>query len=667
MLRFFRKYLMNRWVLAIGGILLMIIFLLPSGIRRGGAGSDVVIGTIGGKKVRQSEYRQAGNELEVLGRIHPILELTAARTAAQWMLMLHEARQLGVSASEAEAYEILAAFNLNHQDVQRLARRLAVPPPYVLSVLRDYAMVWRYKPLIYGLAYMPLRDRLQYFLSLYQMYGPQAMVAADRLLPGLIGFPRLSRPLAERMMYDQFSTVTIAALPVEAGRFAAQAPPPSSQRLQELFDQYREVLPGEGRYGIGFQLPNRVKIEYLVIPAPRLLEKSRVTEAQALDYYEQHRTEFQLPATTQPSEQFQPYAQVRPQIVDGLRHQQAQELADRIVARVRSSMMGPDISKLPQQDGYYVLPADWRPPTLREMADQIQQEFGLRPDVRIYDQDWLTAAELTNLPDISQAVLAGGRVRAPFAQYVLSAHELAPKTDDLRNVNPLVVERLQARVPSQVLIDREGNRYIFRLIEAQSQRAPQDLQEVRADVEAAARRFDAYQTLLAQRQQWLQRAQAQSLEAIAAELHAEIQKPPAFPRLTRSPLGGMQPPEVLGLPSQSGFVAQVFELGQSRDAEGAPQSKPVTVIPVDSRMTLYLVRLEGFQPMSQEQYQRLAAGDSLKGFVAASLALGVAEDPLSVEALTRRLDFRQEGRESDQASPQTQETDQVPATAPQPG
>jgi hypothetical protein len=653
MLRFFRKYIMNRWVLVIGGILLMIVFLLPSGFRRGQGASDAVIGRIGGQKIRQSQYRQAGDQLEVLGRIHPLLQLTAAKSAAQWMLMLYEARQLGVSASEAEAYEVLAAFNLNQQDVQRVARRLAVPPPYVLNVLREYAMVWRYKPLIYGLAYMPLRDRLQFFQSLYQMYGPQAMAAADRLLPGLIGYPRLSRPLAERMMYDQFSTVSIAALPVEAQRFAAQAAPPTPQRLQELFDQYRDALPGQGQYGIGFQLPDRVKIEYLVIPAPRLLEKSRITEAQALDYYEQHRQEFQLPATTQPTQQFQPYAQVRTQIVDQLRRQQAQDLADRVVVRARSHMMGPDASKLTQQDGYYVLPSDWHAPTLRETADQIQQEFGLRPDLRIYDQNWLTATELASLQGIYEAVLAGGRVQAPFAQYALSAHELQPKTNAAQNNNPLLVERLQARVPSQVLIDRDGTRYIFRLIEAQPQRAPQNLEEVRPDVEAAARCLDAYQTLLAQRDQWLQRAQAQPLEKIAAELNAEIQTPPAFPRLTRSPLGGLQPPMVLDLPPASGFVEKVFELAQTRGAVDTPQAKPVTVIPADSKLALYLVRLENFHPMPREQYQRLAAGESLKGFVAASLALGVPEDPLSYEALSHRLNFITE-RETEQPS-QTQQ------------
>lgn len=656
MLRFFRKYLMNRWVLVVGGCMLMIVFLLPAGFKRGGGHANPLIGTIGGQKVYQAQWRQAGDELEILKDLNPLLQLTAAKTAGQWMLMLHEARQLGLSASESEAYEVLSALGMTAQDLTRISRRLNVPPPYVLAALQDYAMVWRYKPLVYGLAQMPLRERLQMFQSLYAMYGPQILSVAERLLPGLLGYPRLSRPLVERMLFDQYSLLSITALPIEAQRFAAQSPPPSEQRLQELFEQYRNTLPGQGRYGIGFLLPNRIKFEYLVLPGERLLQQAHVTEADAMDYYDQHRQSFRSPAATQPGQE-RPYSEVRNQIVQQLSEQQAADLADRILSRARALMGGPALSQLPQQDGYYVLPPTFQSASLREVADTIQREFNLLPDVRMYDRNWLTSRDLQQLEGISQATLASGRVQASFAQYALSTRELKPKSD-----NPLLVERLQLGVPSQTLIDPFGNRYLFRVTDAEAQRTPRDLSEVRPDVEAAARRLDAYQKLLAERDQWLQKAQSQSLEKLAADINAPLQNPPPFPRLTRTALGGLQPPEVLGLDPSSGFVPAAFDLAQAEPGKDTPH-KPIGAIPADPQLTLYLVRVDQFQPMAADQYQRLASGQALRGIVAASLALGVPEDPLSFESLVKRLDFKAEGR-TEQPDEAAQTPQSVPATQP---
>ncbi|MCC7146742.1 MAG: hypothetical protein IT443_09870 [Phycisphaeraceae bacterium] len=651
MLKFFRKYLLNKWVLALGGVLLMVVFLMPQG-GMGNRGYNPVIGRLEGKKVYQSQRAAMAGELEILGRISPVLRLTAAENDLHWMLMLHEARAMGLSGSEAEAVHILAELGLTTMDLQRLMREARVPEGDILMMLGDYAMVQRYKELVRGVKHTPIRQRLRLYATIGAQFGAAALRQADKVLPWTLGEARLSLPVLERFVYDQSSRVKVAVLPIDSRRYLPETPAPSAEELAQLFNQYRDQLPGQTEpYGIGFKSPRRVKVEYLSLPLDRLHQVVEVTEAEAIAYFRDHPGQF-TPAAGNPNQGqlvAPDYRQARTQVISLLTNQRAAELADKMLQKARAILTVEDARNLPQQDGYYQIPEGWQPMALAAVADRLAEEFKVRPDVVVRDNEWLAPEELSFLPGIGQAALLGGAVMASFGDYVLSAKELEPAKDNL-----LLVERLQTSLPSKTLRDQEGTRYLFRLIEAQPERAPQTLEEVREQVDTAARRLAAYKMLVERHQtSWLERAEAQPLTDLAVETGVAILTPPMFPRSERSEDRGLQAPEIAGIGRSQAFVDAVFtfadKFAQQGDLSALPLASRVLAVPVDGKLALYVVRLDECRPATEQLVTQQTANPILRAVISGVLNEPLSlTDPLSFEAVSRRVNFVREGEMQDQ-------------------
>ena len=109
MLRFLRKY--NAHILVVGGCLLMVAFLVEPTINscqqtQPGA-YDNVIGTFkSGGELTSEDIQRAQMEMAVLEISSPLLSVRGL-DPMQWLLMLHDAERLGISASDAEAQAIL--------------------------------------------------------------------------------------------------------------------------------------------------------------------------------------------------------------------------------------------------------------------------------------------------------------------------------------------------------------------------------------------------------------------------------------------------------------------------------------------------------------------------------------------------------------------------------
>ena len=46
----------------------------------------------------------------------------------------------------------------------------------------------------------------------------------------------------------------------------------SESQVQAQYDQYKDILPGEGDTPFGYKLPNRIKIEWISIPVSSVRE-----------------------------------------------------------------------------------------------------------------------------------------------------------------------------------------------------------------------------------------------------------------------------------------------------------------------------------------------------------------------------------------------------------
>lgn len=645
MFKFLRQY--QGWILAVGVTLLMLVFLVEiplSTATRGDAGSSV-IGTLKGEKIRISEKRDADIDLSVLRSISPLLaRRESGDSAFQWLLMVREARALGLDTSREQIEQLKRTLLGEESQQRRFANQTGANMPAIDRALRHWGMVQQLQELVLGLGHQSPTERLS-------LYGEAMQFAQMGFTPGAVmalesaqGKGRVSEPLLLHSVQEQQATVEIAAVAVGAERYLAQVKSVPDAELQSLFDKYREKLPGEpdemGRT-LGYKTPDRVRLEYLAVPFDRIRAQVEIDEADVLTYFDEHKAEFRPtpePGATQPAAAADPVApdeQARLRIIERLKDERATDLANRII-KAAQAQLNEATRTIKETGGYREFPQGFTPVALDAVARQIQKQFGILPDVRREDSRWLDAGDLAALPGIGRSA-ANGRPGEAFTAYVLSARELQPKND-----NPLIALRLQVGMHSVPTVGMEGSRYIFRLIKAEPARIPANLDEVREQVLADARRLAAYELLLKDLPRWSSRLQSESLASIAKEIGRPLLTPAPFRR--RDLAAGAQAPVVEGVGRDGRFVDEVFDIAQGAFARGPIETLPPAqrsrAIPSIANLAVYLVRVESYRPITRRDYERMATNPLMVNSVQQLIApIDRQSDPFSTDALVKRLGY----------------------------
>lgn len=667
MLKFFFKY--NKYILAVGVTFLMITFLIqPTLSMFRPDPSDAPVGTIEGKEVTLGEQRTAGAELQVLQALSPLLGQLSSADPTQWMLVLRDARAMGLSASQAEVEGLLVSLGIDDSRLAQAARRMGTSIDLVRQAVAHWIVAQQYHELVSGLGHLPLvadvntPSRIGHVLRGARLL--QAGYVTDALLEleSARGVPRVSEPLAKHFLQDQLARVRVVAVGVDSGRYQDRAGQPSRKAIEELFNRFKERLPGEGEpYGFGYRVPDRVKVEYLTIPYPRVRERVAVEEADALRYYDDHADEFKVAAapTAEGSAAgeavVRPYAEVRDQIVNRLKDGKATELIDRM-AKTAQAILLDDARHLDESGGYRQIPPGWEPMPLSAVAEQLQRQFGVLPDVTRRDDRWLTRQELGELAGIGSAGVVAGRAVAPFDQYVFSCRELLGDGGE----HPLGPLRLQAKLPGATLQSADGTRYIFRVIGAERGRVPSTVDGVIDQVTRDAARLAAYEALKADTQTWLERARGESLQRLSEELGSPLVSPEPFSKWQVSPGGSLEVPVLPEIGQDERLIEAVFELVSRLNAAGgvsqASEADRTVAVPVDRKQMLYLVRVEEFQPMAVEQYRQVVEKSQSATWILQALLTGDRpQNPLSMEELSARVGYQplhepNEGRGEDSSA-----------------
>lgn len=650
MFKFFRKY--QTWLLAVGGSLLMVVFLMEGVLGQLGNRdpSTQVVGRVDGEKIRVSDLRDAQGQIDLINRIAPVLGQLAAPSDIQWLLMLHEAGRMGLAASEHEVSQVMGALGLDNEALKKLARELKVSPAAIQRTIANWIVVQNYRELVLGLAHVPLPEKFariqqaQQLLSFARQMQSMPRQASRLAHAAMLAFgaasgdPRLSAPLLTSFVQNQSAEVKVTGVRISADRSMAGVKV-EEKDLADLFERYKDSLPGEGdRYGFGYRRPDRVKIEYLALPFDRLFDKAEVAEDEVLTYYDAHRNDYRGQSTTQPAPA-DPTPEARQSIVRELKRRKARDMGGRIIQEAQT-LLNRAAGAVPiSQAGYYELPAGFQPTPMIEVADQIEKKFGVRADVVQNDKAFIDADGLRTLRGISQAFLIlPGNVGAPFVNYVLSAKELSTKTD-----NPLTGRRLQVGIASQPLVTQnteEPSQFVFRLIDAQASHAPASLAEVREEVERDAKQLKAFEELVNDSQDWVARFIKEGPDGLAKDVQSSVISPPPFPR-REFDMQSFDVPNIDGVGRSEAFVDRVFDLASSLNEKGgvakAPPADRVTSIPVDRQLSLYVVRLDDFTPITHEQYEQ----NAMRG-VAAIQQWVMSEakgDPFSVESISKRISY----------------------------
>ncbi|MFA7236598.1 MAG: hypothetical protein WC058_07025 [Phycisphaeraceae bacterium] len=694
---FFRKY--NKILLAVGGSVLMVIFLIPQATNQMGRDSNQVVGNLAGKDVRMAQVRTANMEIATVRALvearyaslmQQLRALDPQKDAMQgyllqqriqqlgsvaqnipsgndsglvWLMMLHEAEQQGLYASRSESRQILQTWDITAAEVAAVKRNLGVDDPFIYQALSHWQMTLRLRQLAYGQAVIP---------------GPRGTTFTTRLSePALLHFAR-----------DIQSQIAVNYVAIPASRLLSQIPEPTEAELEERFNLSKNVPPGGsgdggggGQYGFGYRLPPRVKLEYIAVPLERAKQVVRVDEIEANRYYLQHPYEFFPDSEDKPaggadssapvSKTPKPYRDVREDIIEKLTHQKALAKQDEAVKSIEAALNAAIRTwPLDNQTGYRAVPpgtAGADVIDLASIAQQVQQDTGIQCDVVRDEKDWLPLTTLADKPGIGQSILStgsGGNRRAyPAAYYLSSTYELHPRPD-----HELLPLRLQVAVPSKPVQDIAGTIYILRVLDAQPEHAPAALHEVRDQVVRDVKLLKAYGALQEQSWSFLNAAKSAGLDKFAQSLGKEVKveslKPFSRRDLTNQPPYNLLVPNLTGIGPNEQFVDQCFKLAQPMQASGeldalAPPDR-VAAIPVDQKLALYIVQITEYRPLTQQAF------DNQRDILALRLALNQhfevmqqqsAFDPFDYQTLATRVGYSTPEREKsdkDQETPKNQ-------------
>ena len=717
MLKFFRKY--NRIILVVGVVVLMASFGIGPAIRSLRPGpSEQAVGTVNGAEIIAQQQSRASAELRLVqqlvwsgiasqmqqptdgGRRQRMMQrmvqmqlrqmrgvLVPFRIRADddrnrslaWLLAKRDARAMGIDVSRAEVSRALAMLGFS-QNIEQIAERLETTEETIRTALRHWLLLEQYAAIVSGDAFtgvgsgsaQPGLHKLNLLTEVASASGRQAMTRARQAMAVLRPSQRVSEPLVKHYIQQDAASVGGRLLTLNAADRLDKVDPPSEQRLQALFDKYKDDLPGTGEpWAIGYKYHDRVKLEALVLPMQRVRQSITVEGVEIIDYYENNKAQFRKepatqPATTQaatqPNEpQYKPIGEVSDQIEQTLTEQKAKEKA-KLVLETAISLMEQPLRSVPDEGGYKDLPNDFsrfisglsddkaKSLRLEAVVAEIEKRYGIKPKIVRFTKKWHPVPEISSLSDIGQAQLASERGDSLQA-YIQTARTFDPSTS-----NVLTALRLQVGVPSARL-QTDDSRLVFRLTAAEASHPPASLDAVREKVAADAREIAAYQSLERERSLMLEQARSQGLDNIAESVAGQVEQFEPVPRRESGRFRqGARPPELPQVGRSEKLIDAIFDLAARLHTADTPLSdKPlkqrIASLGLKAKRQLVFYQVDQFEAVTDRTYQQRWERPNLAP-QASQWAQGETSltDPLSFAAIKRRTGFKPANAAGDESA-----------------
>lgn len=528
MLKFLRKYQLI--LLAIGGSLLMVVFLIGPIIQQVGPSlADKTVATMHGgtKKVSIYESTRAAMTPEIIRDVFPFM-FYDSRTGfpglirledegSHWLMLTTEAREAGLIGEaedgrlwlEQELASVFAVYEVQFQLLQQWQGNAQIAQWMMQQRETQEAIATRTADWRSGL---PMRAR-----QVAQRRGmPDSEVF--KMVAEARGVMRLMR--RHEQMVRPSDREVIAALKesrdeaivdfvlVPGDRLADQVGEPTDEQLSAHFERFRDVLPGTGDTGIGYTLPSRVKLGWLVLDYQAIASSVRPDRVLVRKRYSEDRVKY-------PGE----FEDERPRIERDIVDQQVNDLmvdADRVIqGRIRGALK--DARRV---DGYYQIDEHWGGVTMESLSEAVAQDIrdqrGIdfpQPGITYRVDQWFTSDDLSRLDGLGRAYWQVGPTQIPVSNVTTMARGLGDSKQVL----------IQKRVPvaDPPARDAAGNRYYVVLFETRPQSPPDSWEEIRERVTADYKRIRAYEMLREQVDELTALAQSQGIEAVAARFNKE--------------------------------------------------------------------------------------------------------------------------------------------------
>lgn len=632
-MKLMRKY--SKPLMAFFGVLLMVTFLVgytfTSGL--GSRENGFILGSLKGRSITTGNLTQVRIDLRILHylRLRPLWlsSRSGSNGPLQFYLLLDEARGSGFQASpdqvrsELKNKQFLAA-------VQALADSTQYAFPAIAQALEDMDTVNNMVNFVSGAA-LPSRPQVLHFMS------------------------RL------------FSTVKVVYVRLRAVDAVDHVSPPSPAALSKLYQAYRHVFPWSAassvppplinghRYPFGLRFPDRVKIEFIKLDRAQVQKNIRPTVADvqaAYHYYLRHRSRFTIAsassATTKPAApRLQSWNQVKGKLVEMEVNRRIDVLFGHITDMIMHLTSKPWVAGL--TDYAQPLPRNkWV--SYRAVALRMKREFGYQPAVGFWNH-WFDASGLSALKGIGGAVYRQtGFPKQTLADLALQVRALVPKPKGLA-----LLLHLQVGREGPVLVDRNGNQYIYRVVAVSKAHDPSSLEKVKAEVIQDAKLLEAYRSAVTRCREMAVQAEFRPLAAIAKASGLQVLSPKAFGELQEAmdPSTGMPmlvPAQVstMNHPLPS-FTKAAFNLAiklQSdlqHAAQAGTKSKvyahPSATVPVDSRLEAFTMQLIRSHPMSAAKLSDVELLAMVMRNLTQSQAMRFELQWLSLKAVSARVGF----------------------------
>ncbi|MEM7681740.1 MAG: hypothetical protein AAF288_07275 [Planctomycetota bacterium] len=651
MLKWFRTN--NKIILAVGMSLLMVAFLiqpvlslfLPNPL------DQVVYETPDGE-MRVQQLRTAEVELRLLRALG--LGPLVGQEEARWMLATKAAEDAGLYAGPAALGLLKTQLRASPLMLGRLAADLRVTGDFIDAALSKYLAVEQYLALAEGAA----------FLNEPTFDAPAGVRQFQAIQVGfnLRNVRRLSPAAMRDLFQRQYSTVdgAVALIPASAMPLAEA---PDDALLQELFNDYRAVAPGESEpYGFGYLRPARVKYEALVLRVDDVARALRSTirqhevdafvDAADLDNpVDPGDVAVQVILLESPaSDGVRISPEARRKLVERIASERAPDLAREMIRSALAELDDDTRRAQRTADGYRALDgfeAISLDVVAERVADRFVDRFG--GAARVAPSHIDATAEWTETNDLTaDRELAGARLtadpRVSLADYVASVREM-------QGAGPFspILRRSQVGVasPAMARVDDAGAAQAFllvRLTAAEPARAPESVEEVDDEIQADARTLLRYRALTADADAWRQRAAEQGLDAVVevAGAGAELALLDGPARQSEVTLGSEPRPTDLPLVGPNAeLLDKVFAQAQTlgSGAADAPLSDRLVAHPVPTLRALVLFRIDAYDPLTQSTFDTLrrVGRDQLVAGILLEPRLPIEAYPFSLENLEQRL------------------------------
>lgn len=675
MLKFLRKY--SKAMLIVFGVLLMVAFTAPQAIQQfGRMASNPAVARVGGKAIHAQDVEDAERRVSVLRQRVPdqfLPPLDPDARGLHWLLLEREARDaglVGVAGDGALWIDDYAPLFARQQLYGELAQQWG---EQFAGMLIDQQ--WN------QLAPADRQSRIDRMAGFLRL-PPQGVsereyheaLSAARGISRLLNAYFAAAPLSDRRARHGASRdqrlADAEALWVSAGQVADIAGEPTAEQLREHYERFASTPMDGGEFGIGYTLPERLKIEYLKID---MVAVEAAVDPDPLEVRKLYQTRArEAEAAGQP---VPPFEEARVGIERILRREIAADVM-RTAQQAFVGAMGESTRALEDEGPYKRLPTDFDTtrPSLEAVAQKMVETIALTrfPRARggsvalpsptvVRPGRWLWADELQQLDGFGQAQISIGSNTVPVSQVLYAVRELRPEL----GVRLAIQRGLPViDIPAT---DGSGSVYYYTVLDVREASAPDSIDEVREGMVEDWKALRAFErtreladlTARAAANEGFTAAALRLFEALGSSAEAPASQ---LVRVTPNIVVDSQqnqPVEAINVQAFRDAAMGVYDrLDPMADIVALPREDRVFSVAIPGTLTLAVGIVNAVTPLTTEAFQARARDFDLNIRGREIQAYAIEANPFGLPAMRERLKVELIGRDGDAkadepATPQT--------------